>query len=109
MAEVGLAEAIGQLRRDLFEAAREGWNEPMAFKLSPVELTLQVVVSKDANAKVGWQVLGVGGSVNKAETQTLVLRLEPVWRTGPGAYTTDFTIADEAASRPPASGSSLDS
>jgi hypothetical protein len=47
MAERGeLAQVIGQLRRELSVAMREG--EDLRFELGPVELELTIAVSKEA-------------------------------------------------------------
>ena len=99
-AVVGLAEAIAALRKELLAAANEGANTAMRFKLAPVELSMQVAVTKDAGGKIGWQVLGLGASYSSATTQTLALRLEPVWRNADGSYTSEFTIVDQGAESP---------
>jgi hypothetical protein len=97
---VGLAEAIATLREELLMAIDEGMGKSMRFHLAPVELSLQVAVTKEADGKIGWKVLGLGGSYTSVTTQTLALRLEPVWRQDDGSYTSDFTIADQAAQSP---------
>lgn len=96
---IGLTEAIGALRRELLAAMSEGEEAAMRFRLAPVELSMQVAVTKEANGKIGWHVLGLGSSYSSGTTQTLKLRLEPVWRQDDGSYT-DFTIADQAAEAP---------
>ena len=78
----------------------EGRDAPMRFRLEPVELSLQVGVTKEAEGKIGWKVLGLGGSYSSAVTQTLALRLEPVWRQHDGSYTGDFMIADQRTRSP---------
>jgi hypothetical protein len=97
---VGLADAIAALRTELLAAMGEGAGAPMRFRLAPVELSLQVAVTKEAGGKIGWHVLGLGGSYTSAATQTLALRLEPVWRKDDGFYTADFTIADQGDQSP---------
>jgi hypothetical protein len=97
---VGLAEAIAALREELLSAMREGDGAPMRFRLEPVELSLQVAVTKEGEGKIGWKVLGLGGSYGSAVTQTLALRLVPVWRQDDGSYTGDFTIADQMVGAP---------
>jgi hypothetical protein len=89
---VGLAEAVESLRAELMTAAEAGRNQPMQFSVEPVELTAQVAVSKDASGKIGWHLLGVGGSYQSANTQTLTLRLAPVWKRPDGTLERDFTI-----------------
>ena len=99
-AVVGLAEAIGALRQELLAAMGEGKDAAMRFRLAPVELSMQVAVTKEAGGKIGWHVLGLGGSYSSATTQTLKLRLDPVWKQGDGSYTDDFAIADQSAELP---------
>ncbi len=99
-ATVGLAAAIAALRLELLAAMDEGNDAPMKFRLAPIELSLQVAVTKEAGGKIGWHVLGLGGSYASATTQTLAVRLDPVWRKDDGSYTSDFAIADEATQSP---------
>ena len=77
---LGLAEAIEALRSELSAAMDAGARQPMRFVVEPVELTVQAAVSKDANGKIGWSVLGLGSSVGSATTQTLKLTLTPMWK-----------------------------
>jgi hypothetical protein len=94
---VGLAEAIEALRAELTTAMEAGRSQGMQFSVEPVELTVATAVTRDANGKIGWQVFGVGGSVESAITQTLKLTLAPVWRGADGTLVRDFTIADVQA------------
>jgi hypothetical protein len=99
--ELGLAEVIEALRAELMAAIDAGKAEPLQFKLDPVEVTVQTVVTKEANGKIGWKVLEFGGKGSAADTQTLSLRLTPVWRKSDGTLVSDFTIssAGEAGDR----------
>jgi hypothetical protein len=97
---VGLADAIGALRKELLAAMGEGKDAEMRFRLAPVELSLQVAVTKEASGKIAWHVLGLGGSYASATTQTLTMHLEPVWKQDDSSYTSDFTIADTASESP---------
>lgn len=90
---VGLADAIEALRDELTEAIIRGEGKSMQFALEPIELTLQTVVTKDANGRIGWSVLGVGGKYETARTQTVALKLSPWWRKQDGTLTSDFVIA----------------
>jgi hypothetical protein len=99
-ATIGLADAIAALRTELLAAMDEGRDASMRFRLTPIELSMQVAVTAEADGKIGWKVLGLGGSWSKVTTQTLALRLEPVWRQGDGSYTSDFAISDEDAQAP---------
>ena len=91
---LGLAESIEALRAELSAAMDAGAKEQMRFVVEPVELTVQAAVSKDANGKIGWSVLGLGSSYKSGATQTLKLTLTPVWRNMDGTPVRDFTIAD---------------
>ena len=68
----------------------------MQFEVEPVELTVQAVITKDANGKVGWGALGIGGSYESAVTQTLKLQLKPLWRNPDGTLRRKVVIADPA-------------
>jgi hypothetical protein len=94
---VGLADAIEALRDGLTEAISRGEDKPMRFALEPIELTLQAVVTKDANGRIGWSVLGVGGKYETARTQTVTLKLSPWWKKKDGTLTSDFVIASLGA------------
>ena len=90
---VGLADPVESLRAELMTAVEAGKDQPMQFSVEPIELTAQVAVTKDANGKIGWNLLGIGGSLESASTQTLTLRLAPVWKKPDGTLERDFTIA----------------
>lgn len=94
---VGLADAIEALRDGLTEAIARGEDKPMRFALEPVELTLQAVVTKGANGRIGWSVIGVGGKYETARTQTVTLKLAPLWRKHDGTLTSEFAIASVGA------------
>jgi hypothetical protein len=90
---VGLAEAVESLRAELLKAVEAGKDQPMQFSVEPIELTAQVAVTKGADGKIGWNLLGIGGSWESASTQTLTLKLTPVWKKPDGTLERDFTIA----------------
>ena len=90
---VGLAEAVESLRAELMKAVEAGKDQPMQFSVEPIELTAQVAVTKAADGKIGWNLLGIGGSWESASTQTLTLKLAPVWKKPDGTLERDFTIA----------------
>ena len=81
---VELAQVIGQLRRELSAAMRDGEGEDLRFELGPVELELTVAVSREAgpNAKVRFWVieLGAEGKVGSQATQRITLTLDPCRR-----------------------------
>jgi hypothetical protein len=97
---VGLSAAIAALRAELLTAIDEGTGSLMRFRLGAVDLSLQVAVTKEADGKIGWKVLGLGGSYETSTTQTLNLKLEPVWLEADGSYTSDFLIADQERQLP---------
>jgi hypothetical protein len=90
---VGLADAIEALRGELMTAAAAGEGQAMRFSIEPVELTVQVAVTKDANGKIGWAIFEAGGGYENVTTQTLTLRLEPLWLREDGTLTSDFAIS----------------
>lgn len=79
---VGLPEAIESLRADLAAAWWDGKQRRIRFRVEPVELTVQVGVTKTGKGSAGvkWHVLALGGERSKEEatTQILKLRLTPV-------------------------------
>jgi hypothetical protein len=79
---VDLPDAIEALRRDLAAAWWDGRHHRVRFRVEPVELTVQVAVTRSGKGSAGvkWHVLTLGGERSRetATTQTLTLRLEPV-------------------------------
>jgi hypothetical protein len=79
---VGLPEAIEALRRDLATAWWDGRNHRVRFRVEPVELTVQVGVTRESAGSAGikWHILTLGGTHKReaTATQTLKLRLQPV-------------------------------
>lgn len=96
-AALGLVEAVQALRAELMTAAGESANEWLRFGLAPIELTLQAVVTKGADGKIGWKILEFGGKYESAVTQTVKMTLTPTWRLSDGTWTTDISIAGELA------------
>jgi Trypsin-co-occurring domain 2 len=96
---IPLATAIRALRSELVEAARQGAGEEVRFAMGPVELELQVEVSKEAGGEAGikfWLVsIGGKGSRTSATTHTVKLSLTPVSSTGD-----DVVVASEVQGRP---------
>ena len=80
---VNLSAAIAALRRDLAAAWWDGRNKRVRFKVEPVELTVEVGVTKKGTGQAGvkWHILTLGGerSRENANTQTLRLKLTPVF------------------------------
>jgi hypothetical protein len=86
--QIPLADAIRALRRELVEAVRQPKDEEVRFALGPIDLELQVEVSKEAGGEAGidfWLVtIGGKGSRTQATTHTVKLSLSPVSATGEG-------------------------
>jgi hypothetical protein len=92
---IGLAEAIAALRQELLAASESGAGSDMRFRISSIDVSLQVAATKEGNGKIGWTVLGLGASYQSATTQTLTLKLEPLWRKPDGLYASDFAVSDQ--------------
>lgn len=79
---VDLSVAIAALRRDLADAWWDGQQKRVRFKVEPVELTVQVGVTRTGKGEAGvkWHILALGGERSRetTATQTLRLRLAPV-------------------------------
>lgn len=79
---VGLTEAIEALRSALVAAWWDGQSRRVRFRVEPVELTMQVGVTRTGKGSAGikWHVLALGGERSReaATTQTLKLKLAPV-------------------------------
>lgn len=90
---VDLSEAIAVLRAQLTAAIDEGADKGMHFRLDPIEVTVQASVTTRGNGKLGWKILEVGGSRESASTQTLTLKLTPVWTMQDGTVVADPLIA----------------
>jgi len=97
MGTVPLSTAIEALREALTEAIEMGRPKRMRFKLAPVELTVQAVVTGEAGANIGWSILGADASYSTATTQTLKLQLTPYWIGDDGTWTEDALISTQAS------------
>lgn len=79
---VDLADAIEALRRDLTDASRAGQNSGVRFRIEPVELTVQVGVTRTGSGSAGvrWHIFTLDGKKSRETsiTQTMKLRLVPV-------------------------------
>ena len=83
MSELGLADAIGQLRREIVTAMQAARNEPLQFQLGPVELELQVQLAAKAGVKgeAKWVVVSFGADAGAERTRThkVKLTLKPAY------------------------------
>jgi len=79
---VDLADAITALRESLVRAMWDGKNSRVRFRIEPVDLTVQVGVTRTGKGSAGvkWHVLTIGGERSRESevTQTLRLQLAPV-------------------------------
>ena len=77
MNELGLAEAISQLRREITQAMQAAEGEPLQFLLGPVEIELQVKLSAvvGAKAELKWVVVSVGGEAKGERTSSHKVKL----------------------------------
>ena len=79
---VELADAIGALRDALVQAMWDSQNSRVRFRVEPVDLTLQVGVTRTGTGSAGIKrnILTLGGERSRQSeaTQTLKVRLAPV-------------------------------
>jgi Trypsin-co-occurring domain 2 len=99
MAEIALAQAIKDLRRELTSALEEGKGQSLRFKPGPVELDLEVAMTLEGGGKgeVKFWVVAIGadGKASRVGTHKIKLSLQPVDKEG-----REFLIRDEAIERP---------
>jgi len=93
MGELGLSEAIGQLRREIGASMEAARNEPLQFQLGAVELELQVQLAAKAGVKgeAKWVVVSFGADagVERTHTHKVKLTLKPTHAGG------DVAVSDE--------------
>jgi len=77
MSELGLSEAIGQLRREIGASMQAARNEPLQFQLGAVELELQVQLAAKAGVKgeAKWVVVSFGADAGAERTRTHKVKL----------------------------------
>ena len=82
---IALAELIGELRKELIKAQRQGGGEDIRFLVEEVEVEVEVASSRKASGEAGvdfWVVKSkIEGEKASESTQTLRLKLKP---RGPG-------------------------
>jgi hypothetical protein len=101
MAEVPLADAITNLRRELQKAIADGEGERLRFELDAVVLELDVALDTSADAEAGrWTVVSVGDVElrNAESTHRLTLTLSPRLAGAPGQK---VSIGDRVDAPPP--------
>jgi hypothetical protein len=95
---VNLTDAIESLRADLESVIERGRGRSLRFTLSPIQLTLNVVASAEAEGHVGWKILEGSAKVSRESTQTLTFTLTPSWHGVDGAAldANEFSIGSVA-------------
>jgi Trypsin-co-occurring domain 2 len=98
--DIPLAEVIKALRQELTDAITAGADEDLRFALGPIDLEIQLEVSRsaEANAGVRFWVISVGGSGERASRSTHTLRLQLTPR--PAGSNESVLLGAEAAERP---------
>ncbi|MFE7935185.1 trypco2 family protein [Streptomyces sp. NPDC057456] len=82
--QIPLAEALAELRRELYAAQVEGASEQFRFEVEQVELSLEIDFRRDADGKIkvevgipGTKISGeAGAGLSGARRQVLVLTLQ---------------------------------
>ena len=81
MPNITLSEAIQNLRGELLVAMQQAPTEAVQFRLGPIELELEVEVTREASAKGGlkWWLIEAGAEAKRASSAThrIKLVLEP--------------------------------
>ena len=81
-----LADVIKALRQELIRAQQEGEDKDIRFNVNNVEVELETVVTKEADAKLGmkfWVVdVNAGGKYQNASKQKIKLSLKPTYKGG---------------------------
>lgn len=76
-----LATVVGQLRQELWQAARQAEGQEIRFEVETLELELQVVVTREATASAGlkfWVLeAGIGDKEQESRVQRVKLVLKP--------------------------------
>ncbi len=78
---IGLAELIGDLRKELIKAQRKGSDDEIRFLLDEVEVEVKVTSAKKATGEAGVEFWVVNtkaeGEISRESVQTLKLKLKP--------------------------------
>jgi hypothetical protein len=95
---IPLSEAIRALRSEIVEAAGEGKDKDVRFRMGDIELEfgLEVGRQKGVNGGIQFWVISLGarGESTKATTHTVRLKLTPVGLDG------DVLVSDKESGRP---------
>ncbi|MFJ1748929.1 trypco2 family protein [Streptomyces sp. NPDC088116] len=97
-----LTEMIRELRAQLTAASAEGASEPLQFELGPIEVEVNVAVSKEmgGSGRVRFMVVEAGsdGKYARSETQRITITLQPTTR-GPDGTRMSAHISGAAMDR----------
>lgn len=105
---VELADAIGALRDALVQAMWDSKYSRVRFRVEPVDLTVQVGVTRTGTGSAGikWHVVTLGGGLSRQSeaTQILRVRLAPVLfdENGIELVASEQLITDRAGGEPAA-------
>jgi hypothetical protein len=75
MGQIGLAEAIEQLREELGAAQDAGADQQLRFEVVEVEMELLVELRKEGGGKVDFKVVGADGKISSNTSHKLRLKL----------------------------------
>lgn len=82
MSNITLSDAIQNLRSELLAAMQGDASEALRFRLGPIEMELEVEVTREASAKGGlkWWLIEAGGEAKRGSSSThrIKLVLEPI-------------------------------
>ena len=82
MEQIGLAEMLVELRRELLDAQRQAAEEKLQFKLDDIEIELKVGTTQKTTGQVGmkfWVVdASMDGSVEAQKLHTIKLKMKPL-------------------------------
>jgi hypothetical protein len=103
--QIGLAEAIGQVRKELINAQAKGQKESLTFKMGEVKLEFVVELEREGGGEAGvklWVVnVGAKGNVTSTKSHTVTVMMTPQTMSATGDWE-DARVARDLAGRPPA-------
>lgn len=76
--ELGLAEFIREVKRELTASEQGGDGSAKLLVIEEIELDIQVGVSVDAKAGINVQVLQLGGGAKRDDVHTIKVKLQPL-------------------------------
>jgi Trypsin-co-occurring domain 2 len=99
MTQIRLSDAIENLRQELKLAQRRGEGEHLQFKVSSIEVELEVVAESDAggSGKINWMVFSGGIDIKEKDVHKhkLKLNLQPAIDGG-----ADLNVSQQKSYRP---------